>query len=114
MITDFLQPFFSHNQDLLWIFTVLIDLGLAILLFRLFGRQGLYASIIISLLLANLQGPKLTMVFGMQTSMGVILYSSIYFSTDLLSECYGRREANRAVMIGFLVSIMIILMMNMT
>jgi len=114
MITNFLASFFSHNQDLLWVFTVVADLSLAILLFRFFGRQGLYASIIISLLLANLQGPKLTMVFGLQTSMGVILYSSIYFSTDLLSECYGRREANRAVMIGFLVSIMIILMTSIS
>jgi len=114
MITAALQPLFSHHQDLLWLLTVLLDLGSAVLLFRLFGRQGLYASIIISLLLANLQGPKLTMVFGLQTSMGVILYSSIYFSTDLLSECYGRREANRAVMIGFLVSIMIIVMTSIS
>jgi uncharacterized integral membrane protein (TIGR00697 family) len=114
MITEALQAFFSQHQDLLWVLTVLCDLSLAVLLFRLFGRQGLYASIIISLLLANLQGPKLTMIFGLQTSMGVILYSSIYFATDMLSECYGRREANRAVMIGFLVSIMIILMTSIS
>ena len=76
---------FAQNQELLWFTTIATDLGFAILLFRLFGRQGLYASIVISLLLANLQGPKLTEIFGLQTSMGVILYSSIYFATDLLS-----------------------------
>lgn len=70
---------FTRNQELLWFATIAADLGFAILLFRLFGRQGLYASIVISLLLANLQGPKLTEIFGLQTSMGVILYSSIYF-----------------------------------
>ncbi len=114
MLTDFFAYYFSSQQELLWFATIAIDLGFAVLLYRLFGRQGLYASIVISLLLANLQGPKLTEIFGLQTSMGVILYSSIYFSTDLLSERYGRREANRAVMVGFVVSIIIIVMISMS
>lgn len=110
MLTDF----FQHNQELLWFTTIAVDLGFALLLFRLFGKQGLYASIIISLLLANLQGPKLTEIFGLQTSMGVILYSSIYFATDLLSERYGKAEATRAVMIGFTVSVIIIVMISLS
>lgn len=114
MIATSLGQFFATNQEALWFTTIFVDLAFAVLLFRLFGRQGLYASIVISLLLANLQGPKLTEIFGLQTSMGVILYSSIYFSTDLLSERYGQREATRAVMIGFLVSIMIIVMISLS
>ena len=108
----FITELFTRNQELLWFATIAADLGFAILLFRLFGRQGLYASIIISLLLANLQGPKLTEIFGLQTSMAVILYSSIYFATDLLSERYGKAEATRAVMIGFTVSVIIIVMIS--
>ncbi len=114
MITEFFAEFFSSQQELLWFTTIAVDLGFSVLLFRLFGRQGLYASIVISLLLANLQGPKLTQIFGLQTSMGVILYSSIYFATDLLSERYGKKEANRAVMIGFVISIMIIIMTSIS
>jgi uncharacterized integral membrane protein (TIGR00697 family) len=114
MLPHSLIEFFSIHQEWLWFFTIVADLGLAVLLFKLFGRQGLYASIIISLLLANLQGPKLTEIFGLQTSMGVILYSSIYFATDLLSERYGQREANRAVMIGFFVSVMFIIMTSIS
>lgn len=114
MLTDIFADFFSIQQELLWFATIAVDLCFAILLYRLFGRQGLYASIVISLLLANLQGPKLTQIFGLQTSMGVILYSSIYFATDLLSERYGKREANRAVMIGFVVSVMIIVMTSIS
>ncbi len=114
MLTDLFAEFFAQQQELLWFTTIAVDLAFAVLLYRLFGRQGLYASIVISLLLANLQGPKLTQIFGLQTSMGVILYSSIYFATDLLSERYGKREANRAVMIGFFVSIMIIVMTSIS
>ena len=114
MIMSTLADIFQMNQELLWFTTIAVDLTFAILLFRFFGRQGLYASIVISLLLANLQGPKLTEIFGLQTSMGVILYSSIYFATDLLSERYGKAEATRAVMIGFTVSVIIIVMISMS
>ena len=112
MIMDTLTELFRLNQEILWFTTIAVDLSFAILLFRFFGRQGLYASIVISLLLANLQGPKLTEIFGLQTSMGVILYSSIYFATDLLSERYGKAEATRAVMIGFTVTVIIIVMIS--
>ena len=109
-----LADIFQMNQELLWFTTIAVALTFAILLFRFFGRPGLYASIVISLLLANLQGPKLTEIFGLQTSMGGILYSSIYFATDLLSERYGKAEATRAVMIGFTVSVIIIVMISMS
>ena len=103
-----LEQFFQEHQAWLWCFTVMLDLGFAVLMFRLFGRYGLYGVIVFSLLLANIQGPKLTMILGLQTSMGVILYSSIFFATDLLSEKYGRREAQRAVLLGFAVSVMLV------
>lgn len=114
MIMSTLSEWFQLNQELLWFTTIAVDLSFAIILYRTFGRQGLYASIVISLLLANLQGPKLTEIFGLQTSMGVILYSSIYFATDLLSERYGKAEATRAVMIGFTVSVIIIVMISLS
>lgn len=102
------------QQSLLWLLTLGVDLSAAIILYRFFGKQGLYASVILSLLLANLQGPKLIEVMGMTTSIGVILYSGIYFATDLLSEKYGQREANRAVLIGFFTSVIIIVMISLS
>ncbi len=59
-------------------------------------------------MLSNLQGPKLTVILGMETSIGVILYSGIYFATDLLSEKYSKREAQRAVLLGFVASVITI------
>lgn len=119
MIPEFVTRFFAEYQTLLWLFTIAADLGFALVMFRLFGKQGLYAIVMLGILLANLQGPKLTLIWlpligEMQTSMGVILYSGIYFATDLLSEKYGRREANRAVQIGFLVSIIIVVMISIS
>lgn len=98
------------SQELLWLLTLIVDLSAALLLYRFFGRVGLYAVVVFSLLLANILGPKLTVIFGLQTSMGVILYSSIFFATDLLSEKYGKAEAQRAVMLGFSVSVLLVIM----
>ncbi|MDP6435829.1 MAG: queuosine precursor transporter [Gammaproteobacteria bacterium] len=113
MFPESVQVFFESNQNLLWLCTLFLDLGLTVLMYRLFGKEGLLACIALAILLANLQGPKLTVILGFQTSLGVIFYSGIFFATDLLSERYGRAAANRAVMIGFSVSCIIVLMMSM-
>ncbi len=113
MFPQAIEAFFSHNQEALWLLTLLADLGFTVLLYRLFGKAGLQVAIATAILLANLQGPKLTIVFGLQTSMGVIFYSSIFFATDVLSENYGRREAARAVMMGFVVSLIVLVMLNL-
>jgi uncharacterized integral membrane protein (TIGR00697 family) len=81
-------------------------------MYRIFGKMGLYAVIVLNIMLSNIQGPKLTLIFGMETSLGLILYAGIYFATDLLSEKYGRKEGTKAVMIGFATSIAIVLMMS--
>ena len=104
--------FFSilNSQDGLWLLTVAADLCITLLLYRLFGKMGLYAIVILNIMLSNLQGPKLTIIFGMETSLGVILYSGIYFATDLLGEKYGKRESERAVLLGFVTSIVTVIM----
>jgi len=114
MIPDSVASFFHQNQDLLWMITLALDLSMTLLLYRLFGRLGLTAAIVLAILLANLQGPKLTVILGMETSLGVIFYSSIFFATDLLGEKYGRAVANQAVLLGFGVSVIIVVMMSMS
>lgn len=114
MIPQSLTEFYAGNQDLLWLTTLLLDLGFTVLLYRLFGKAGLQVAIAVAIILANLQGPKLTVIFGVQTSLGVIFYSSIFFATDVLSENYGRDEANKAVRMGFVVSVIVLLMMTIS
>jgi uncharacterized integral membrane protein (TIGR00697 family) len=111
MLSLSLDTFFSTHQNLLWLFTVAADLSITLLLYRLFGKMGLYTIVILNVMLSNFQGPKLTVIFGMETSLGVILYSGIYFATDLLSEKYGRKEGQRAVLLGFAASMILILVL---
>ena len=90
------------DQETLWFIVVLYDLCLAIFLYRFFGKYGLYCAVILGIVLGNLQGGKISQldIFGYQlnVSMGAILYSGIYFATDLLNEKYGKRQS---LVLGF-------------
>ena len=107
------MEFLTNNPEALWVITVFYDLLLASLLFYFFGKEGLYLAIVLGIVLSNLQGGKVSdvVIFDrtFTVSMGAIMYSGIYFATDLLSEKYGRREANRAVILGALANIAVML-----
>ena len=104
---------FSLSQESLWLLTVVYDLSLALILYRFFGKYGLYVAVVLGIVLGNLQGGKVSelIIFGTayKVSMGAILYSGIYFATDVLNEKYGRAEANRAVMLGFFANIAVMI-----
>ena len=82
--------FLGQNPELLWIFTVFYDLTITVILFKLFGLRGLYIAVTLGIMLANLQGGKVSdlSLFGQTftVSMGAIRYSGIYFATDLPSK----------------------------
>ena len=48
-----LTDYFASRQELLWLVTVAIDLGSALLMYRLFGKMGLYASVVLSIHVAS-------------------------------------------------------------
>lgn len=85
---------------------MLADFTVALLLFRVFGKQGLFLLIVANVILCNLQVMKLTTLFGITVTLGNILYGSIFFATDMLSEIYGKRETRRGVMMGFVALLM--------
>ncbi len=101
----------SENPEFLWVFTVFYDLTITIVLFRFFGLKGLFIAVSLGIMLANLQGGKVSdlNIFGQTftVSMGAIMYSGIYFATDLISEKYGRTEANKAVILGAISNVVI-------
>ena len=105
--------FFLNNPEWLWVLTVFYDLFIVVGLFYFFGRSGLYIAVILGIVLGNLQGGKVSdlEVFGytFTVSMGAIMYSGIYFATDLINEKYGRAYANEAVILGAIANIVVML-----
>ncbi|MBA7479839.1 queuosine precursor transporter [subsurface metagenome] len=89
-------------NNLLWVGFILADLSLSILVYRFFGKFGLYALIVASIITANIQVLKTVQLFGLVATLGNILYGSIFLATDILSEVYGKKAARRGVWLGFI------------
>lgn len=99
-------------NNLLWIGFVLIDLSLAIVVYRFFGKSGLYAIIVASIIAANIQVVKTVQLFSLVATLGNVLYGGIFFTTDILTEVYGKKAARRGVWLGFIGMILVTLWMQ--
>ena len=88
-------------NELLWVGMLLANFAAILLAYRLYGRLGLYIWIPISTIVAHIQVVKAVSLFGMDATLGNIVYATSFLVTDILSENYGRKEATRAVGIGF-------------
>ena len=100
-------------NELLWL-AMLIGNFLAILMaYRLFGKTGLYIWIPISVIVANIQVTKTIEIFGLEATLGNIVYATSFLATDILNENYGRKSATKAVWIGFFALICMTVMMNL-
>lgn len=97
-------------NELIFIITVLIYLGSVLGLYKLFGKNGLYAFAVFGTLLGNIAVCKNVDIFGVATTAGNVLYASTFLVTDILSEKYGRKDATKAVAYSF--SIMILWMLG--
>jgi len=81
---------------------VVCNLGVLFML-RLFGKHGLFAFIVVAILMANIQVLKVVK-FGLYTdpvALGTVVFTASYFATDCLTEFYGRAAAGRGIMLGF-------------
>lgn len=88
-------------NELLWFLLLVLDFAAIMLAFRLWGKLGLYIWIPISIILANIQVTKNVMLFGIEATLGNIVYATSFLVTDILSELYGKKESARAVRFGF-------------
>ena len=88
-------------NEWLFVFVMLISLGLVVFTARL-GKEWMLGLVVIFLLIANLFASKLSIAFGVTTSLAVPIYASIFLATDAIAEHFGRREAFKAVWLGFL------------
>lgn len=97
-------------NELIFIITVLIYLGSVLGLYKLFGKNGLYAFAIFGTLLGNIAVCKNVDIFGVATTAGNVLYAATFLVTDILSEKYGKKDAAKAVAYSF--SIMVLWMLG--
>lgn len=98
----------NMTNELLIILSFIIIYGGVALFYRLFGKGGLLAFSIFATLVANIEVLLLVDAFGLEMTLGNVLFGSTFLITDILSENHSRKDANRAVLISTACSILFI------
>lgn len=88
-------------NELFSLLMLLFNFAVIMFAFRKWGRLGLYIWIPISVIVANIQVTKNVGLFGLEATLGNIVFTSGALATDLLNEFYGPKHARRAIGIGF-------------
>jgi uncharacterized integral membrane protein (TIGR00697 family) len=88
-------------NEVLWAVMLLLNFAGIIIVYRLYGRSGLYVWIAIATIIANIQVSKTIELFGVTATLGNIVYAGAFLATDILSERHGKRAAAKAIGIGF-------------
>ena len=102
------------SNELLWFALVTTDFALALVAIFFFGRIGLYAIIVMDIIVCNIQVLKIVSLFGWVATLGNVLYGSIFLATDLLSEIYGKKAARQGVWLGFFALIFTTIIMQIS
>lgn len=89
--------------------SVFVLFGGLVTFFRLFGKSGIFAWTVICTIAANIEVLILVHAYGLDTTLGNVLFASSFLATDMMSEIYGKKEANRCVKIGIAANITFII-----
>lgn len=97
-------------NEFLLILSLVLSFGGTVLFFKIFGKAGLFAWIGIAAIFANIEVTILVNAFGMTQTLGNTLFASSFLTTDILSEIYGKKEANKGVILGIFVTVFFIIL----
>ncbi len=92
------------RNEFLLIGSLILIYGSILVAYRIFGKIGLYAMTVIATILANIEVLMLVEGFGMEQTLGNVMFASTYLITDILSENEGKKSASKAVWIGVFTS----------
>lgn len=97
------------ENELLLLLSFLVIYGGALLAYRLFGTHGLYAVNALATVVANIEVLIVIHAFGMEQTLGNVLFAVTFLITDILSENEGKKAARNAVFVGILASVLFLL-----
>ncbi len=96
-------------NELLLTGSLLVLYGAVLLWFYLFGASGLMAFTVFATIAANIEVMILVDAFGMEMTLGNILFATTFLATDILSETAGKKAAQKAVWAGIAANLLFIL-----
>ena len=98
------------TNELLLILSIVIIYGSVLLFYKLFKTAGLFCWMAFATVVANIEVVILVDAFGIEQTLGNVLFASTFVVTDILSETVGKKQSTKAVWLGFSVSAVFILL----
>lgn len=98
------------SNELLLVLNLVVVYASVLLFYKYMGRTGLYVWTALATVTANIEVLILIDGFGMEQTLGNMLFASTFLATDILSERYGKKEANLAVKVGVGTSVMFVVL----
>ena len=101
-----------HNE-LLLLLSIIVVYGGVLLAFRLFSTEGMCGFMVFATICANIEVLLLIEAFGIEQTLGNVMFASPFLITDILNEPAGKRSPERAVNLGIFTSVMFIIVSQM-
>ena len=93
------------TNSLLYLASIVFYMGSTVLVYKKFGKSGIFVWSAISVIMANIEALKMVDMFGFNAGLGNAVYASSFLATDILSEMYGKKDGLKAVNIGLLTTL---------
>ena len=101
-------------NELLLFLEIIIMFSFLLFNKKFFGKEGIYVWIAVASVIANIQVSKCINIFGIEGTLGNVLFASVFLATDILNECYGEKEAKKGVYIGLFSVIIYLVSMQLS
>ena len=98
------------TNELMLIISLVGIYGAVVLWFVLFGENGLFCFSVLATIAANIEVLMLIDAYGMEQTLGNILFGATFLITDILSEVKGKKFAQKAVNMSMFASVCFILL----
>lgn len=95
-------------NEVILLIEVAVVFGVVLLCTKFLKREGLISWVAIATVLANIITAKNADIFGLSTAIGTVMFASNFLATDILSECYSKEDAKKAVIVGLAANIVLI------
>lgn len=93
---------------------IIVTFSLVVIIEKFFKKEGLYAWVSVAIILANITVCKIVDIFNYTTSLGNVLFASIFLATDILSEKYSKEDAKKSIYMAIFSGISFILIIQLS
>ena len=113
ILTTLIKHLAAFSPELLLAFGFLICMVFILIAFRYFGKLGLVCYSIVAVIIANMQVLKLGMFSYIDEpiALGTIVFTTLFTTSDLITEHYGAALAKKTIYLTFLMQIFVMLSM---